>query len=311
MMQASETAKPASKEESMGIRFMPSIALEDELQVAERGESVARQTQSIRSLESSASKVSTMQWREGVERRPVRRCLLSAKFAVQVCVGVLVAASISAVWVPSALVADAELIAASEEQLTSGAEQVSKELLGHFQIASSNAKIVSLMYGMSFPDAPAEAPEAWLNEYGAGSWSLLKQAPMLSHVLIAQAREQSLVNAEDPACDVDVALMSATYMANFNHKTTGTGLTVTDMDAFVGNASDVAPAGKARVNYVLGDSDLSNPTGFKSTFAFVDCNTSVGGGEFLWRSNGLSSDWSQKDADITETVWLSGTTVLR
>jgi hypothetical protein len=69
---------------------------------------------------------------------------MSVYVSVLVCVAMLVAMSITAVWVPSAVLADDELVQASKGQLASSVEQVSKELLGYFQVASSHAEVVGL-----------------------------------------------------------------------------------------------------------------------------------------------------------------------
>jgi hypothetical protein len=64
-----------------------------------------------------------------------------------------------------------------------------------------------------------------MSEFGEGAWALLRQAPALSSVLLAQARDPSLINPDDPSCDVDVVLLAATYKANLNNWTTGAGMT--------------------------------------------------------------------------------------
>jgi len=284
--------------ESLAIRIMPSTAA-----------SGAQATATHRSVcRDACSKEATMRWQEGVRQHRAQRCLLSVYVSVLVCVALLVAMSITAVWVPSAVLANDELAQASEGQLLSSVEQVSKELLGYFQVASSQAEVIGNMYNMSFAAAPAAAPRYFMDTFGTGAWSLLYQAPSLQSVLLAQARDDLLLNSTSEACNTDVALLSATYKANLNYETTGTG--------WAGNesllkleATDEAPAGQARMNLIWGDDYLADPLKFNGTEFFKNCDAWLGGGESLWRMQNLPGDWSRKDSGIREAVWLPGTVI--
>ncbi|CAK0880945.1 unnamed protein product [Prorocentrum cordatum] len=249
-----------------------------------------------------------MRWQEGVRQHRAQRCLLSVYVSVLVCVALLVAMSITAVWVPSAVLANDELAQASEGQLLSSVEQVSKELLGYFQVASSQAEVIGNMYNMSFAAAPAAAPRFFIDTFGAGAWSLLNQAPSLQSVLLAQARDDLLLNSTSQACNTDVALLSATYKANLNYETTGTGWTGNESLLKL-EASDEAPAGQARMNLIWGDDNLADPLKFNGTLFFKNCDAWLGGGESLWSMQNLPGDWSRKDSGIREAVWLPGTVI--
>jgi hypothetical protein len=187
-------------------------------------------------------------------------------------------------------------------------EQVSKELLGYFQVASSHAEVVGTMYNMSFAAAPASAPMHFMDVFGAGTWSLLKQAPTLSSVLLAQARNESLLSSTVQPCNTDVALVSATYKANLNYETTGTGWAgnITQLEL---EATDEAPAGQARMNLIMGGDNLADPLAFKSLKFFKDCSAWLGNGENLWRMQNLPGDWSSRNSGVREPVWLPGTVV--
>mmetsp|Transcript_55583 Transcript_55583/g.154799 ORF Transcript_55583/g.154799 Transcript_55583/m.154799 type:complete len:1117 (-) Transcript_55583:152-3502(-) len=220
---------------SLAIRIMPSHAARSEAPSDGSGSVdseacavVTRREQcedDVRAVPSTASKVSTMQWREGKRRHPFRRCCYSTSAVTCRLVAVLVAVAIGAVWAPSALLAKQELVSTSESQLASSVEQASKELLGYLQVASSHAEVFGRMYNISFASAPEAAPAGFMGSFGDGAWALLKQAPALSSVLLAQARHPNLTNLDDPGCDVDVALIAATYKANLNNWTTGAGMT--------------------------------------------------------------------------------------
>merc|ERR1719284_489983 len=236
-------------------------------------------------------------WQEGAKQQRAKRCLMSVYVSVLVCVATLVAVSITAVWVPSAMLANDELVTAGKGQLLSSVEQVSKELLGYFQVASSHADVIGTMYNMSFAAAPASAPKYFMDGFGAGAWSLLKQA-----------RNESLLSSTAQPCNTDVALLSATYKANLNYETTGTdwdgNVTALELEA-----TDEAPAGKARMNLIMGDGDIADPLKFRSTMFFKDCSAWLGGGENLWRMQNLPGDWSSRDSGVREPVWLPGTVV--
>jgi hypothetical protein len=288
---------------SMAIRIMPSAAHVEERVAGRRAGALT----GMRSAGSDMSKTSTLRWREGVQQQPYRRCLTSATTAVMVSVAVLVASSVVAIWVPSATLADEELRRASEDQLLSSVEQVSKELLGYLQVASSQAAVVASMYNMSFTAAPAAAPQQYMEEFGPATWGLLRQKALLSSVLVAQARDPLLVNgSSDPSCDTDVALVSATYKANLNSRTTGTGLVVDETELALVD-TDEAPAGKARMNIIRGAEDLSDPLAFKSLKFFKSCDQWLGGGENLWEMQNLPGSWSERDSGVRETTWLPGT----
>jgi len=284
--------------ESLAMRIMPSTAA-----------SRAQATTSHQTVYRDAcSKEATMRWQEGAREHRAKRCLMSVYVSVLVCVAMLVAVSITAVWVPSAVLADDELVQASRGQLISSVEQVSKELLGYFQVASSHAEVLGTMYNMSYAAAPASAPVFFMDTFGAGAWSLLKQAPTLSSVLLAQARNESLLSSPSQPCNTDVALLSATYKANLNYETTGTDwdgiLTELELEA-----TDEAPAGQSRMNRIMGDDNLEDPLAFKSLLFFKSCSAWLGGGENLWRMQNLPGSWLSRDTGLREAVWLPGTVV--
>jgi hypothetical protein len=161
---------------------------------------------------------------------------------------------------------------------------------------------------MSSSGSPESATTYYMDYFGVGTWSLLKQAPTLSSVLLAQARNPVEV-APGQACDVDVVLISATYKANLNNQTTGTNWTG-DVDALKLEATGEAPAGQARMNNVMGDDNLVDPLQFKSTKFFKDCDMWLGGGENLWSMQHLPGEWLSRDSGVRETVWLPGTVVV-
>jgi len=481
---------------SLAIRIMPSHAADSEVMskassVASEACAVATRMEPedhVQAVRSTASKVSTVHWREVKRRQPFRRCCYSTSAVTCRLVAVLVAVAIGAVWAPSSVLARRELVSASEAQLASSVEQVSKELLSYLQVASSHAEVFGHMYNMSFVMAPEAAPASFMSEFGEGAWALLRQAPALSSLLLAQARNPSLTNPDDPSCDVDVVLLAATYKANLNNWTTGAGMTSPERAwqcatnfsdrlseeacriraeqlglelghpsfAFAGNytetgcfayasgsyqgmafygfassggeveneteltyippesnnyridtclavdvspprsqcstnfsdrlsvaacrikaeqlglerggqglnfsgtysqtgcfayasgpwqgiafygfvsargevqneseltyippetsmyridtclADDAAPPGMARMNNILGDGDLLNPTGYKSRKFFRNCNAWLGQGEHLWGMQNLPGSWSQMDSGVRRATWLPGTVV--
>jgi len=286
--------------ESLAIRIMPSTAA--------TGVQFAASHQPSASAPSACYKEGTLRWQQGAKNHRARRCLLSAMTAVLVSVAVLVVSGITAVWVPSAVMANDELVKASKDQLLSSAEQISKELLGYLQVASSQAQVVGSMYNMSFAVSPDSAPAYFLDNFGQGTWSLLKQSPTLSSVLLAQKRDPDSLRSETQDCNTDVVLIAATYKANLNRNTTGTGWTGNENELKL-EASDEAPAGQARMNNIMGDLDIADPMRFNSTKFFKDCAAWLGNGENLWKMQNLPGTWASEDSGVREAVWLPGTVV--
>merc|ERR1719188_1846327 len=277
---------------SMAIRIMPSTAHRSEDQAAQRDDLTPLSAGTDVYKDDS---LKTVKRRENVQQRSCRRCITSAMSATLLSVAILTGAAISAAWVPSSMLAEEELEISSINQLNSAADQVSKEVLAYLQAASSQAGVVSLLYGMSFEtwtssannSLTTAATEQFLDKFGEGVWSLLRQSPSLSSVLVAQARDPALVNeSADPACDTDVALLSGSYKANLNHKTTGVA-TDRSVDELKSDATDLAPPGKARMNNIVGNENLSNPLGFDSFKSFLDCSRWLGNGENLWPMQNL------------------------
>ncbi|CAK0876974.1 unnamed protein product [Prorocentrum cordatum] len=249
---------------------------------------------------------SATQWRRDLKKRTASRHAKSAMVMVSLSMGFLVLGSIVGIRVLSWDIISRDLTKTSEDGQKSKVEQVSKEVLSFFQLGSRMAQSTSQFYNISFAQDGAAAPQQFLAAFGKTQWSALRQSVTIQDVLVAQARNLTLVAASaDASCNVDSIYLGDGYLADISPATTG--LTQQEADdstnpwASTGVNLGITAASLAGDPNIPPSVYLADPLMWIANF-LEDQACSIGGssianGEYMWADNGLPGTWGGGAAD--------------
>lgn len=252
---------------------------------------------------------SATQWRRNLRQRPISRFFSSAMTMVSLSMGVLVLGSILGIRILSGDVISSQLQSTSEEGQLAGVDQVSKEVLSFFQIASSQARVTTKFHDIAFHKFNETAPQKYFELFGKTEWSSLTQSVHMNDLQVSQARDPDLVARSGYSeCNMDTVLIGLTYFMNVFNETSALSPEAFNESMY----PEKALGPNAQFSLIQGiQGNPANPLAFYVPYGPpTPCALTNANAEFMWGDFGFTGSVNSSDTGLRAAEWQRGVQVV-